>query len=406
MVFKKQSNATAVLARLVKDAFALATIALITLITPTTAHADNTATHTNHFTNPNWQNMNHTENWNWQHNWAYHPPQYQFQSTFPVDQWGRPTSSNIAAQNTPNIRRDRHAAFLPPGHGTVTGFFSGEFPTGQVNPFAPRYNNNPDASHAVIIAGSPFALLPSETGVNVQSQASHSGGFLANTSMVQGGLGSDNVNNPASNHTPSPSWINPTNQTPISPNQVTSNAHNASADQSGFSVTHRPMQPPQTNQSPTQSTTQSTNQASSRQTTQSNRITTVTPFSNGTIGRITFPTLNNRVAYVRTGLALPTLDHYVGHFTGTSQWDGNISLASHNQGPGSFFAGIWNMRYGDRIYYETTMGMRVFEIVSIHQISESDLSNLDHSHENILTLVTCVAGQPSLRWSVRAVEIA
>jgi len=86
-------------------------------------------------------------------------------------------------------------------------------------------------------------------------------------------------------------------------------------------------------------------------------------------------------------------------------WDGNIALASHNRGQGSFFAGIWTLRGGDRIFYETTMGVRAFEVVSVEQISETDLANLNHSHENFLTLVTCVYGQPSLRWSVRAREV-
>jgi LPXTG-site transpeptidase (sortase) family protein len=61
-------------------------------------------------------------------------------------------------------------------------------------------------------------------------------------------------------------------------------------------------------------------------------------------------------------------------------------LASHNRGPGSFFAGIWTLQRGDRIYYETTLGVRVFEVVSVEQIRETDLANLDHTHENSITL--------------------
>jgi len=137
---------------------------------------------------------------------------------------------------------------------------------------------------------------------------------------------------------------------------------------------------------------------------QSNRVITVTPFSDGTIGRITIPALN-MVASVRPGVAMSTLDNYVGHFSNTSQWDGNIALASHNRGRGSFFAGIWTLQYGDRIIYETTMGVRIFEVVSITQISETDLSNLNHSFENFLTLVTCVYGNSSLCWSLNAKEI-
>ena len=359
--------------------------ALMLFIFPATVYADNTARQNNNFTNPNWQNMHHYDHWtlvgrsaswsgnqpDWRHNWAYQAPEHQFETTFPVDQWGRPTTSNVAPQHTQNIRRDRHSAALPPSHGTNTGFFSGEFATGQVNPFAPTFNNNPNASHAVAIPGSPFALLPGETGVNVRADGTHAGGFLASTSVTQGGGNSGgNAPHGGAVGNSNPSWAIPGNQ-------------------SGVSITHTQM--------PSAGTSQTGNQ--------NNRVTTVTPFNDGTIGRITIPALNNRMASVRPGVALSTLDNYVGHFSYTSMWDGNIALASHNRGQGSFFAGIWNLQIGDRIFYETTMGVRAFEVVSITQISESDLGNLNHSHENTLTLVTCVYGQPSLRWSVRAREV-
>ena len=322
-------------------------------------------------TNPNWRNMTETQQWNWLHNYAYQAPVYRFETTFPVDQWGRPTTSNVAPQHTQNIRRDRHSAALPPSHGSNTGFFSGEFATGQANPFAPTFNNNPNASHAIAIEESVFALRPGETGVNVRADGSHAGGFLASTSVNQSGGGNSgsNASHDGSAANTNPSWTTPGNQ-------------------SGVTITHTPIQ----------GAGQTGNQNNN------NRVTTVTPFNDGTIGRIMIPALN-RTASVRPGVALSTLDHYVGHFGYTSQWDGNIALASHNRGPGSFFAGIWNLQIGDRIFYETTMGVRAFEVVSITQISENDLGNLNHSHENTLTLVTCVYGQPALRWSVRAREV-
>jgi sortase (surface protein transpeptidase) len=51
------------------------------------------------------------------------------------------------------------------------------------------------------------------------------------------------------------------------------------------------------------------------------------------------------------------------------------------------------------------MGVRAFEVASIEQIAETDLANLSHSHTNMLTLVTCVYGQSSLRWSIVAREV-
>jgi len=340
---------------------------LVLLAIPVTVYADNTARYNNNFTNPNWQAMHDYDHWNWQHNWAYQAPQYQFESTFPVDQWGRPTTSNVAPQHTQNIRRDRHAAFLPPSHGVVTGFYSGEFPTNHVNPFAPRDNNNPAASHAVAIEESVFAVRPGEAGVNVRADASHAGGFLASTGTFLGGGGID---------------------LPFNGNEISTPPWQAPANQDGFTINIRPIeQTPQSN-------------------TQQARMTVLTPFEDGTIARLTIPALNNRTASVRPGIDLRTLDEYVGHFPDTSQWDGGIVLASHNRGSGSFFAGIWTLQTGDRIFYETTMGVRIFEVASIDQISETDMTNLDHTHANTLSLITCVYNSPALRWRIFATEVS
>jgi len=356
------------LSKMMVGAIAIATVAT-TLFTPVTVSASSSARQNNILITANQQ-----------HNWASHAPRYDFETTFPIDHWGRPTTSNVAPQHTQNIRRDRHSAALPPSHGSQTGFYSGEFPTNQANPFAPRYNNNPAASRAVGIDESVFAVRLGEAGVNVRADNSHSDGFLASTSTAQSGGGNIGNNAPHGGVAgdAAPPWSNPSSQ-------------------SGVTITHTPM--PGAGVGSSQSGNQSGSQS------QSGRVTTVTPFADGTIGRITIPALGNRVASVRSGVTLSILNNYVGHFSYTSQWDGNIALASHNRGQGSFFAGIWTLQHGDRIIYETTMGVRTFEIVSITQISENDLGNLNHSLENILTLVTCVYSQPSLRWSVRAREV-
>ena len=203
---------------------------------------------------------------------------------------------------------------------------------------------------------------------------------MASTSVTQSGGSGNSASHGSSGIGADAPWTNVGSQSSI-PSQPQGGGQN------GVTITHTPMQ------------------TSSQLNNQSTRITTVTPFSDGTIGRIMIPALNNRVALVRPGVELSTLDHYVGHFSNTSQWDGNIALASHNRGQGSFFAGIWTLQRGDLIFYETTMGVRIFEVASIEQISETDLSNLNHSHANILSLITCVFYQPSLRWLVRAYEV-
>ncbi|MCL2047414.1 MAG: sortase [Defluviitaleaceae bacterium] len=354
------------------------------LIVPITTLADNTASNNQDFSNANWQNTHHADDWNWFHSWAYQAPEYQFETAFPHEQWGRPTTSSIAPQHTQNIRRDRHSAFLPPSHGGIVGFYSGEFPTNQVNPFAPRNNNNPNAGYAVGIEESPFALLSGETGVNVRADGTHAGGFLASTSVSHGGIDSGNMGNIGSN-APHTGFVSDFASDSVPPWTASANQR----EQNGFTVSHVPIE-----HAPTQSAEQ-----------QQGRTTVVTPFEDGTIGRITLPSLNNRVVPVRSGVELSILDSYAGHFPNTSQWDGNVALASHNRGRSSFFAEIWTLQAGDRIFYETTLGVRVYEVVSVNQISEMDLGGLDHSHDNTLTLITCVYGRSELRWAVVAREV-
>jgi sortase A len=363
-----------------KTAMLLCTLATTALmfVAPITAYASNTA----RWNQPpqNWQAMHNPADGQWghQHNWGYMAPTYNFESTFPVDQWGRPTTSNVVADREQNIRRDRHSAHLPPSHGVTSGFYSGVFPTNRVNPFAPIQNNNPGASHALAAEEGFMALNSGDFGANVRSDASHSGGFLAPTSITgnsagngHGGVAGSSANNNVAVGTPQGSG------------------------EGGITVTHRPIAP-QARSNATLQTHQSI----------AGRITEVTPFADGTIGIIRIPALNNRQAAVRPGVELSTLDNYIGHFTNTSQWDGNVALASHNRGRGSFFAGIWTLLDGDRIYFETTAGIRAYEVVSIEQISETDMGVLSHTHENTLTLITCVYNRPNLRWRISAIQVS
>jgi len=324
---------------------------------PITIHADNTARNNHRPGNPNWVSMHLYEQWNWVQNWAYQAPRYSFETTYPVNQWSAFTTTNVAPQHPQNIRRDRHAAYLPP----PAGVFSGVFDTPPTNPFMPNDNY---ASHAVRVNAPNMTLLPGESGINVRPDGTQSDGFLPNTSVTPGAAG------PGQGGSSTPS-------TP--PDSGTQGGSSP-----GFTVTHRPADPPPADPA--------------------RRVTVVEPFADGTIGRIMIPTLNH-VAHIRPGLDMAMLDNYVGHFPNTSQWDGNVALASHNRGRGSFFAGIWNLQHGDLIFYETTRGVRAYEVISIERISETDLSHLDHSHDNILTLITCVEGQRNMRWSVRAREV-
>ena len=57
---------------------------------------------------------------------------------------------------------------------------------------------------------------------------------------------------------------------------------------------------------------------------------------------------------------------------------------------------------GFKITYTTKLGTRTYEVYSVSKISVNDVSVLNDSADNILTLVTCVMNQPDYRWCVQA----
>jgi sortase A len=132
-------------------------------------------------------------------------------------------------------------------------------------------------------------------------------------------------------------------------------------------------------------------------------VTSVDVNSDGSIGRLSIPELDLNVK-VYENTDLDTMKRGVGHFSFTSQWDGNVGLASHNRGSASYFKGIWNLDYGDKIVYTTSEGTRAYYVDSKQKIDENDLSYLNASDENMLSLITCVENQSGYRWLIRAVE--
>lgn len=94
-----------------------------------------------------------------------------------------------------------------------------------------------------------------------------------------------------------------------------------------------------------------------------------------------------------------------GHFIGTSAWDGNVCFAGHNRGPDAYFYDLKDIKVGDIITYSTSYGTRTYSVTSRRVVSVNDLSPLNASNQNMLTLVTCVANEPSIRLAVQAVQI-
>lgn len=60
---------------------------------------------------------------------------------------------------------------------------------------------------------------------------------------------------------------------------------------------------------------------------------------------------------------------------------------------------------GERITYQTPLGVKMYQVTDTRIVSVNDLSPLSGSVENQLTLVTCVANRPDVRLIVTAVNI-
>jgi len=127
-------------------------------------------------------------------------------------------------------------------------------------------------------------------------------------------------------------------------------------------------------------------------------------FDDGSIGRLHVER-TNRTIRVYEGTTDAVLARGAGHFSSTSAWDGNVVLAGHNRGVHGHFEFIASTQIGDRLTFTTRYGTRTYQVTSITRINEWDNSPLFWTADNRLTLITCVANRPELRYAVVAVEI-
>ena len=124
-------------------------------------------------------------------------------------------------------------------------------------------------------------------------------------------------------------------------------------------------------------------------------------YSGGYLATLKIPTLDLSVK-VYQGTDADALRKGAGHFASKSIWDGNVAIPGHNRGVNNHFGRIHLLDYGDTIKLTTKLGMRTYEVYAIYKVSVDDMSVLNDSSENIITLVTCVMNQPDYRWCVQA----
>jgi sortase A len=127
-------------------------------------------------------------------------------------------------------------------------------------------------------------------------------------------------------------------------------------------------------------------------------------YEDGSIGSL-YISRTGKTVKVYEGEDVSNLAKGAGHFSSTSAWDGNVGLAGHNRGSSAYFSFVKDLQTGDTLTYTTKYGTRTYKVVSKTQVNELDSSSLSWSAENILTLITCVADVPEMRYCVVAAEV-
>lgn len=126
-------------------------------------------------------------------------------------------------------------------------------------------------------------------------------------------------------------------------------------------------------------------------------------YSDGSLGTLKIPSIGLTVKVFEGTGSAPLLKG-AGHFEGTSIWAGNVCVAGHNRGVRNDFGRIHTLRPGDTITFTTRLGARTYAVTGVSKVSVNDVSGLDPSSVNMISLYTCVNDQPAYRWCVTAVE--
>ena len=125
----------------------------------------------------------------------------------------------------------------------------------------------------------------------------------------------------------------------------------------------------------------------------------------GEIWQVMIPKLD-LIAPITEGTDQATISKTIGHFTETSNWDGNVGLASHNRGNrASFFENIKNLVKNDLIIYQKGDNTKHYQVETVTIIQDNDWSYLQPTTDNRITLITCIKNQPNYRLCIQALEV-
>ena len=130
-------------------------------------------------------------------------------------------------------------------------------------------------------------------------------------------------------------------------------------------------------------------------------VTSSLYYKDGSLGTLSAPAIGLS-AKIYQGTDNAAMRKGAGHFTETSIWDGNVAFAGHNRGSSNYFGKIHTLKNGDTIKLMTQLGTRTYSVYSVRKVSVNDVSVLNPTTDNVVTLVTCVMNQPQYRWCVQA----
>ena len=111
-------------------------------------------------------------------------------------------------------------------------------------------------------------------------------------------------------------------------------------------------------------------------------------------------------APIKETTELDVLSNAVGHFEETALYNGNVCLAGHNSGTNKngedigFFRRLNELEIGDELIYHHMFGQYIYKVAEIKEVEETDLSVLEPTSSDKLTLITCIKGQKKLRLCV------
>jgi LPXTG-site transpeptidase (sortase) family protein len=110
-------------------------------------------------------------------------------------------------------------------------------------------------------------------------------------------------------------------------------------------------------------------------------------------------------ASIAEGTTKEVMDEFIGHFEESKKWVGNVCLAAHNRGyKNNYFSEVKKLKEGDKIIYYYNNSVREYIVEKNYIIQDTDLSCLEDTEDNTITLITCVENEPNYRRCVKAIE--